>query len=146
MQQPALLVTVGERASVSKTVTETDVAFLTAISGDFDPLHMDERFAHQSSLGRRTAPNALAVALVSGCASKIVARARERGFNGTASALGYDRVRFVHPVFIGDTLTLSYVVETVDSELGRSLAGFEARNQDEAPCVVGQHVIKWIPG
>src|SRR5690349_23830250 len=48
-------VEVGETAEFTKTVTETDVAMFCAISGDFDPIHIDEEYARTTVFGRRIA-------------------------------------------------------------------------------------------
>ena len=103
-------VAIGDQVELSKTLTETDVALFTAISGDFDPIHMDEQHAKTTAFGRRIAHGILSMALLSGAASLMSAKARERRFAGTSVSLGYDRIRFVHPVFIGDTLTATYTV------------------------------------
>ena len=136
----------GDRVELSKTLTETDVAFFTAVSGDFDPIHMDEHHAKRTPFGRRIAHGILGMALLSGTASMMSAKARERGFRGTSVSLGYDRIRFVHPVFIGDTLTASYTVETLDEAKGRSIARVVVANQDATVCVAGVHLMKWQHG
>lgn len=136
-------VEIGEVAEAAKTITETDLALFAAISGDFGPLHTNEHYARTTRFGRRVAHGGLTMALLSTTAAAMSARARARGFRGTPISLGYDRIRFVHPVFIGDTLTARYVIEALDAAKGRSMATVEVRNQECRLCVVGQHVMKW---
>jgi acyl dehydratase len=138
-------IAVGERAEFTKTITETDLAMFSAVSGDFDPIHVDEEYAKRSQFGRRIAHGGLAMSLLSTTASVISRRAVERGSKGVSVSLGYDRIRFLAPVFIGDTLTARYVVETLDAERGRSLAKVEVVNQRGETCVAGAHVMKWLP-
>lgn len=138
-------VSVGESASASKTLTETDLAFFAAISGDFDPVHMDEEHARKSPFGRRIAHGVLSMALLSTVAAAISTRARERGYAGTSVSLGYDRIRFLHPVFVGDTLTASYTVQALEPERARTRSKVEVRNQTGEACVVGDHIMKWLP-
>ncbi len=143
MSAGILPVAVGDGVQLSKTLTETDIALFTALSGDFDPIHLDEHYARRSAFGRRIAHGLLAMALLSGTAAKMSAKARDKGFAGTSLSLGYDRVRFVHPVFIGDTLTATYVIEALDEPKWRSIAHAEVRNHDGTLCVVSQHLMTW---
>jgi len=136
-------VAVGDGVTLSKTLTETDLAFFTAMSGDFDPLHTDEQHARSAGFKGRLAHGILSMALLSGTASMMSAKARERGWQGTSMSLGYDRIRFVHPVFVGDTLTATYTVEALDAAKQRSISKVEVANQDGTVCVAGQHLMKW---
>ena len=56
---------VGDKASHTKTVTEADVARFAEISGDFNPLHMDEEFAKKSQFGKRVVHGCFSSALIS---------------------------------------------------------------------------------
>ena len=81
----------------------------------------------------------------SSAASAIVSRwSIERGAAGTPVSAGYDRIRFVRPVFIGDTLTVRYVIEEVDDAAGRTRSRLEITNQDSAVCLVGTHILAWV--
>ena len=60
-------------------------------------------------------------------------------------SLGYDRIRFLKPVFIGDTVTVRYEVEEVDPARKRSVAHVDVVNQDEELVAVGHHILKWVP-
>lgn len=135
----------GETAEFSKTLTESDLAMFSAISGDFDPIHVDEEYARTSPFGRRIAHGILSMALLSTTSAMITRRALERGNPGVAVSMGYDKIRFLKPVFVGDTLTAKYAIESLDGETRRSLSKVEVVNQHQELCVVGQHVMKWLP-
>ena len=75
-------VEVGEYAEFSKTVTAAVIEMFAAVSGDFDPIHMDETYAAQSRFGRRIAHGAFTMALLSAASAIISRRARERGAPG----------------------------------------------------------------
>jgi acyl dehydratase len=136
---------VGDTAQFAKTVTEADVAMFCAISGDFDPIHVDDEWARRTPFGRRIAHGILSMALLSTVAGMISRRAVERGSRGTSVSMGYDRIRFLKPVFIGDTLTARYTVQQVDAEAGRSRSKVEVHNQRHELVVVGEHLMKWLP-
>ena len=56
---------------------------------------------------------------------------------------GYDKIRFLKPTFLGDTVTVHYVVDQVDREAGKSIAKIEVVNQRGELLAVGQHVMRW---
>ena len=138
-------VAVGETAEVSKTLTETDIALFSAISGDFDPVHVDESYARSTQFGRRIANGILSMALLSTVSAMISARARERGATGTSVSLGYDRIRFLKPVFIGDTLTARYTILELDPDSRRSRSKVEVFKDGGELAVAGEHIMKWLP-
>ncbi len=138
-------VAVGETAEVSKTLTETDIALFSAISGDFDPVHVDESYARSTQFGRRIAHGILSMALLSTVSAMISARARERGATGTSVSLGYDRIRFLKPVFIGDTLTARYTILELDPDSRRSRSKVEVFKDGGELAVAGEHIMKWLP-
>lgn len=140
-----LHVAIGERAEFRKTIREADLLAFSEITGDHDPIHVNEAYAARSRFGRRIAHGALVMGLLSTTASMISRRAVERGAKGVSVSLGYDRIRFLKPVFIDDTLTASYKIESIDAEKGRSLSKVEVVNQHGEPCLVGTHVMRWLP-
>jgi acyl dehydratase len=138
-------VEVGEEASFAKTIGEADLLMFSAISGDFDPIHVNEDYARKTTFGRRIAHGGLVMGLLSTTASMISRRAVERGSKGVSVSLGYDKIRFLHPVFIGDTLTAHYHIEEIDTDAGRSRSRVEVVNQNGELCLAGTHVMKWLP-
>lgn len=135
----------GEQAVFSKTITAGDIDAFAEISGDHDPVHMDEAFARSTRFGCRIAHGALVMGLLSTTASIMSRRSVERGSTGTPVSVGYDRIRFTRPVFIGDTATARYTIEEVDEARGRTRARVEVSNQDGALCLVGTHILQWVP-
>jgi len=57
-------ISVGDRASFTKTISETDVYLYAGISGDFNPVHIDEEYAKTTPFGRRIAHGGLAGSLL----------------------------------------------------------------------------------
>jgi acyl dehydratase len=135
----------GASASFAKTLTDADLLLCAALTGDFDPLHVDEEYARATAFGRRIAHGALVLGLLSTTASMISRQALAGGAEGVPVSLGYDRVRFLRPAFIGDTLTARYVVEQLDPEAGRSDSRGEVVNQRGDLCLAVRHIMKWVP-
>lgn len=88
---------VGEEASFTKTVTETDVYLFAGISGDFNPLHLNEEFAKLTPFKTRIAHGALPQSLI--------ARVLGMVLPGLGTIAVEIRCRFKAPTFFGDTIT-----------------------------------------
>jgi 3-hydroxybutyryl-CoA dehydratase len=133
-------VKVGDTVTFAKTVGETDIYLFAGITGDFSVNHVNEQYMAQSKFGRRIAHGALIVGYMSTCSTMIIDKCR----GATRETLGYDRVRFLAPVFIGDTVTLTYTIAEVDPQKGQSLADIEAMNQNGVRVAVARHILRWV--
>ena len=60
-------------------------------------------------------------------------------------SLGYDRVRFLNPVFIGDTITVRYTVESIDAAKNRTIAKVEVTTERGDLAAVASHIMAWLP-
>jgi 3-hydroxybutyryl-CoA dehydratase len=89
--------TVGEKASVTKTISEADIDAFAELTGDFNPLHVDEEFARRSRFGERIAHGLLTAGLIS-----TVLGMRLPGPGGIFLS---QTLQFLRPVRIGDTIT-----------------------------------------
>jgi acyl dehydratase len=136
-------VQVGETASFTKTVSESDVYLFAGITGDFSPNHVNKAYMEKSKYGRLMAHGALMVGFMSTASTMAVANTREA--DETPVSLGYDRLRFLKPVFMGDTITVHYEFTAIDPEEKRSTADITITNQDGELTTVGQHIMKWVP-
>lgn len=91
---------IGEtRTSVGRTITETDIVLHAGQTGDFFPHHMDAEWTATQPFGQRIAHGTLIMSVAVGMTAGDI--------NPQAMSYGYDRVRFIRPVFIGDTITVT---------------------------------------
>lgn len=89
--------TVGfARETTGRTMTEADIVLHAGQTGDFFPHHMDAEWCATQPFERRVAHGTLVMSMAVGMTAGDI--------NPRAMSYGYDRVRFVRPVFIGDTL------------------------------------------
>ena len=139
----AFYVEIGAKVSFSKTVSESDVYMFAGITGDFSPNHVNKAYMEKSSYGRLMAHGALMVGFMSTVSTMAIAHTREA--DETPVSLGYDRIRFLKPVFLGDTITVEYKFTAIDVERKRSTADIRITNQDGELTTVGQHILKWVP-
>ncbi len=136
-------VEVGSKVSFTKTVSESDVYMFAGITGDFSPNHVNKAYMEKSSYGKLMVHGALMVGFMSTASTMAIAHVRDAA--ETPVSLGYDRIRFVKPVFIGDTITVTYEFISIDNNSKRSIADIKISNQDGELATVGQHILKWVP-
>ena len=132
-------VKVGLSTRVTKTVSESDVYLFAGITGDFDPNHVDEEYAKKTSLGHRVAHGALIVGYTSAASTKIL-----EDFDRPMVSVGYDRIRFLKPVYFGDTLRIDYVIESIDRVKERTIAKVEVKNQKDELVAVLTHIMQLV--
>jgi 3-hydroxybutyryl-CoA dehydratase len=88
---------VGDSATFSKTITEAEILLFSAVSGDTYGLHVDDEYAKTTRFGRRVAHGMLSASLLSTVHALLLQR--------PGGLYVSQAVRFLRPVFIGDTLT-----------------------------------------
>ena len=134
---------IGDTTSFTKTVSESDVYQFAGITGDFSPNHVNKAYMEKSSYGRLMAHGALIVGFMSTVSTQIIAHSRKA--EETPVSVGYDKVRFLKPVFLGDTITVAYTVSEIDVVRRRSTAGIEVTNQNDELVAVASHILQWVP-
>jgi acyl dehydratase len=91
------------RSTKERMITEEDINFHAKESGDFFPHHMDEEWCKTQPFKKRIAHGTLIFTVAIGLTADFV--------NEAAMTYGYDRLRFIKPVFIGDTLKVSITIQ-----------------------------------
>lgn len=130
--------TVGStRASSTRTITETDIVVHAGHTGDFFPHHVDAEFAAKTPFGQGIAHGTMVFSIGIGLAAAEV--------NPASFSYGHDRLRFVRPVFIGDTIqTRVTVIEKADDprkpQYGRVTERCEVVNQRGETVLVSDHI------
>lgn len=132
-------VEVGKTVHVSRTVGESDVYLFAGITGDHHPNHIDEEYMKKTRYGRRIAHGALMVGFMSTASSKF---AEQIPF--PVVSYGYDRIRFVKPVFLGDTITVTYRVTERDPEKNRCYSDVTITNQSDEVVAVATHILQFV--
>lgn len=143
--RPDFYVSIGDTATFTKTVGESDVYLYAGITADFSPNHINEAEMRKTAYGRRMAHGAMLIGFMSTTSTMVAERASRDGSPETPVSLGYDRIRFIAPVFIGDTITVTYTVSSIDLEKRRAVSDVKIVNEDGTTVTVGQHILKWVP-
>src|SRR5690348_13278620 len=90
-------ISVGQRASLTRTISDADIRAFAEVTGDGNPLHIDDAFAAHSRFGRRIAHGLLSAGLISAVLGTRLP--------GPGAVYLQQTLRFVRPVYPGDTLT-----------------------------------------
>lgn len=125
------------RTTYGRTITETDFVVHAGHTGDFFPHHMDAEFMKTQSFGQRIAHGTMVFSIGVGLTASTI--------NPVAFSYGYDRLRFVRPVFIGDTIhTRTTIAAKQDdpkrAEMGRVVERMEVLNQKDEVVLVADHI------
>ena len=135
----AIPLEVGDSVTFSKTVGESDVYLFAGITGDFSPNHVNKEIMGGTPYKERIAHGVLSIGFASTTSTLMIEKS-----GGKAVSLGYDRIRFVGPIFIGDTVTVTYTIAEIDEEKLRTRADIEVANQRGEVCTVAQHILKFL--
>lgn len=130
---------VGEsRTTSGRTITESDIVLHAGQTGDFFPHHMDKEWAATQPFKKRIAHGTLIMSVAVGQTAGDI--------NPQAMSYGYDRIRFIAPVFIDDTITVTAEISDKrdhrkrPEEFGYVDELVTVRNQDGATVLVLTHV------
>ena len=118
----------AEFESPARTVTETDIVSFAGLSGDFNPLHVNEEFCKATQFGSRIAHGTLVYAIASGLIFQL------HLYDDTLIAfLGFDSLKFTGPTKAGDTIHAKIKVlekrETSNAERGVMKRRLQVINQ-----------------
>jgi len=126
-----------KRSTWGRTVTETDIVIHAGQSGDFFPHHMDEEWCKTQPFKKRIAHGTLIFTMAVGLTAHLI--------NEVSMTYGYDRLRFIQPVFIGDTIKASV---TIKDKKDHKKPGFglvtelvEVFNQQNELVMVCEHLL-----
>lgn len=93
---------IGDKFSKSKQITDAVVRAFAELSGDFNPIHLDEEFARKTRFGKRIAHGMISGALIS---AVLGYEFRERKIVYLSQTM-----KFIAPVFLGDTITATATI------------------------------------
>ena len=121
---------VGQSASFSKTVSEADVYLFAGISGDFNPVHVDAEYAKEGMFKKRIAHGILTASFISTVLGTKLP--------GPGAIYAKQDLKFLAPVFFGDTLTATCTVKEIIAEKKRVIMDCVVSNQDGAKVLTGE--------
>jgi len=124
---------IGDSASFTKTVTECDISLYAGISGDFNSAHIDAESAKKSMFGQRIAHGMLSAGFISNVLGNQLP--------GPGTIYMGQELRFVKPVFIGDTVTATVTVAEKITEKNRLKLKTVVTNQRGEEVITGMATV-----
>ncbi|NLB53883.1 MAG: MaoC family dehydratase [Syntrophomonadaceae bacterium] len=119
---------VGDTASFTKTMTETDVVLWVGLTGDMNPIHIDQEYSKTTRFGKVLVPGVLVLGLVSNVITQVT----------FGHVYANQSIKFLKPVYIGDTVTATgTIIEKIDE---KNMVKIETKcvNQDGALVMIGE--------
>ena len=128
----------SERTSYGRTITEADIVTHAGQTGDFFPHHMDEEWCKTQPFGHRIAHGTLTFSIAVGMTANLI--------NPVAFSYGYEHLRFIKPVFIGDTITTTTTISKKEDHPKRENMGIvyetlSVKNQRAEVVMVCDHLL-----
>ena len=131
------MITVGQTANFSKTISESDVYNFSGIVGDFNCLHINKVEAEKGIYGQRIAPGILVGGLISTVIGMYLP--------GKGSIYKSQSFNFSAPVMFGDTITATVTIsEIINQSNGIYRLETIATNQNNQVVIDGEAVVKYI--
>ena len=126
------------RLTHGRTITETDFVVHAGHTGDFFPHHLDAEFMKTTPFGQRIAHGTMIFAIGVGLTATLI--------NPVAFSYGYDRLRFIRPVFIGDTIRTRVTIAATEADPRRATQGrvverCEVLNQRDEVVLAADHIL-----
>lgn len=125
------------RKTTGRTITEADIILHAGQTGDFYPHHMDEEWCKTQPFKKRIAHGTLIFSIGVGLTAGVI--------NDVAMTYGYERLRFIKPVFINDTIK---TIVTIKDKKDHKKPGYgivtelvEVYNQYDEPVMVCEHLL-----
>jgi 3-hydroxybutyryl-CoA dehydratase len=127
------MIKVGDQASITKTFTDEDVRTFAQISGDKNPIHLDDDHARNTQFGQRLVHGILTTGLISAILGMKIP--------GPGSVYLSQTLNFRAPVYIGDTITATATVSNIRQDKPIATLDTICQKQDGTIVIDGQAVI-----
>jgi acyl dehydratase len=124
---------VGQTASMRRTITEADVVLFGSVTGDLNPVHVDELAARESRFGKRIAHGMISAGLISAVLGMQMP--------GPGTVYIKQSLNFRRPIFINDTVTTLVEVTAIREDKPIATLSTTVTNQDGEVVVEGEAVV-----
>src|SRR5579864_2845311 len=132
----APLPAIGTRATRVRTIADSDIVRFAEVSGDRNPVHLDEEYAARSPFGQRVAHGFLTGSLISAVIGM--------DLPGPGSIYLGQTLKFLAPVYIDDTITASAEVTSIREDKRLVILRTDCTNQDGKLVLTGEATVKFV--
>jgi 3-hydroxybutyryl-CoA dehydratase len=124
---------IGDDAEFSKTVSESDIYLYAGVTGDFNPAHIDAVYAAGTFFKKRIAHGMLSAGFISAVIGTRLP--------GTGTIYVGQQLKFLAPVYVGDTITARVTVAAINAEKNRVTLKTTCSNQEGTVVLDGEAVV-----
>jgi acyl dehydratase len=128
---------IGDKFTTHRTVTDELIRAFAEVSGDYNPIHLDEEFAQKTRFGKRIAHGMLSGAFISAVLGNELKEMKVIYLSQT--------LKFTAPVFIGDTVTTTSTVTHIREDKNIVTSETVCTNQNGETLVTGESKIMILP-
>lgn len=121
---------VGQTASVTRTISESDVYLFAGVTGDLNPAHTNEEYAKTTHFKTRIAHGMLSAGLISAVLGMQLP--------GPGTIYTGQTLKFLAPVHIGDTITATAEIKSLELERNRVVLTTTCTNQEGTMVITGE--------
>jgi 3-hydroxybutyryl-CoA dehydratase len=127
---------IGMQSTLSRTITEEDILLFAQASGDRNPIHLDPEYAKGTIFGKRIAHGSLTASLISSVLGN--------DLPGPGTIYLEQTLKFLAPVYIGDTITVKVEVVAVREDKRIVILQTDCTNQSNTLVLSGQATVKYM--
>ena len=124
---------VGDTAALTKTITDEDIRTFAALTGDHNPIHLDDEYAATTRFGRRIAHGMLSASLISAVLANELP--------GRGSVYLSQSLKFLAPVYPGDTVTARVTITKIREDKPIVTLETVCCNQRDEQLLIGEAVV-----
>ncbi|MFD3167040.1 MaoC family dehydratase [Herpetosiphon sp. NSE202] len=124
---------IGQSATLRKTITEADIILFAGISGDANPVHIDEIAARESRFGRRIAHGMLGAGLISAVIGMHLP--------GPGTIYLNQHLAFRSPIYIGDTVTAYAEIKSLRDDKPIATLITQLLNEEGKTLIEGEAIV-----
>ena len=124
---------VGDTATLTKTITDEDIRAFAALTGDHNPIHLDDEYAATTRFGRRIAHGMLSASLISAVLANELP--------GRGSVYLSQSLKFLAPVYPGDTVTARVTITKIREDKPIVTLETVCCNQRDEQLLIGEAVV-----
>ena len=126
-------ISVGDKAEFSKSITDADIIMFAGVTGDMNPVHINQEFAKNTVFGKRIVHGILSIGFISNVLGTQLP--------GPGAVYIGQTCQFLKPVYIGDTITAKVEVIAKDEDLNRVWLRTYCTNQREQIVIDGEAIM-----
>ena len=130
---PYEMLEIGQSGSYTRTLTERDLILFATVSGDHNPIHLDQEYANSTQFGERIAHGMWTGSLISAALAMVLP--------GPGGIYRGQELKFLHPVKLNDTVTVQLEVLEKNDRTKSAVIATNVVNQDGKFIVKGKATV-----